>query len=184
LSYIVGRLKLKRSALACESYEERRIFMSDTENLDAIIVALYETVSGPAGEERDTPRMRSLFMDGARLVRTSVAEDGTPQAKVMDVETYAQDTADYFRRNGFYEVEIARRTDLFGNIAQVFSTYEARNDPGEAKPFKRGINSIQLFHDGNRWWVVNMLWDNEREDNRVPAQYLPQSETEDGRRKV
>jgi hypothetical protein len=147
--------------------------MSDTESLDTIILALYATVSGPAGTERDTPRMRDLFMPGAHLVRTSIAEDGTPLAKVMDVESYVQDTADYFRLNGFYEVEIARRTDLFGQIAQVFSTYEARNDPGEAGPFKRGINSIQLFNDGQRWWIVNMLWDNERDDNPLPARYLP-----------
>jgi hypothetical protein len=147
--------------------------MSDTESLDAIILALYESVSGPAGEERDTPRMRSLFMPGAHLVRTSVAGDGTPQAKVMDVETFARDNADYFRQNGFYETEIARRTDLFGNIAQVFSTYEARTDADKEPPFKRGINSIQLFNDGKRWWVVNMLWDNEREDNPMPAEYLP-----------
>jgi hypothetical protein len=147
--------------------------MSDTESLDAIIAALYETVSGPAGEERDTERMRTLFMPGAHLIRTSIAEDGTPQAKVMDVDAYAQDTADYFRHHPFYEAEIARRTDLFGQIAQVFSTYEARQDPGDAEPFKRGINSIQLFNDGNRWWVVNVLWDNEREDNPMPAQYLP-----------
>lgn len=147
--------------------------MNDTESLDAIILALYETVSGPAGQQRDTPRMRSLFMPGAHLVRTSVAEDGTPHAQMMDVDGYERDTADFFRRNAFYEVEIARHTDLFGNIAQVFSTYEARNDAGEAKPFKRGINSIQLFNDGKRWWIVNMLWDNEREDNPLPAQYLP-----------
>jgi hypothetical protein len=142
--------------------------MSDTESLDAIIRALYETVSGPAGEQRDTARMRSLFMPGAHLVRTFIAEDGTPQAKMMDVESYAEDTAAYFRQHSFYEVEIARSTDSFGQIAHVFSTYEARNDPAEARPFKRGINSIQLFNDGNRWWVVNILWDNEREDNPLP----------------
>ncbi|HEX8773999.1 MAG TPA: hypothetical protein VF735_10350 [Pyrinomonadaceae bacterium] len=146
--------------------------MSDTESLDAIIPALYETVSGPAGEERDTPRMRTLFMPGAHLVRTIIADDGTPRAHMMDVEGYARDTAEFFRQNNFYEVEIARRTDLFGNIAQVFSTYEARHE-AEGPAFKRGINSIQLFHDGKRWWVVNMLWDNEREDNPLPAEYLP-----------
>jgi hypothetical protein len=146
--------------------------MSDTESLDAIIPALYETVSGPAGEERDTPRMRTLFMPGAHLIRTTVADDGTPRAHVMDVESFARENADFFRRNNFYEVEIARRTDLFGNIAQVFSTYEARSE-AEGAAFNRGINSIQLFHDGKRWWVVNMLWDNEREDNPLPAEYLP-----------
>lgn len=147
--------------------------MSETESLDAIIRAFYESVSGPAGAERGTPRMRAMFMPGAHLVRTTIAEDGTAQAKVMDVDAYVRDTADYFRSNAFYEVEVARRTDLFGQIAQLFSTYEARNDPSEAEPFKRGINSIQLFNDGERWWIVNVLWDNEREDNPVPGEYLP-----------
>lgn len=147
--------------------------MSDTQNLDDIIRALYQTISGPAGAARQWDRMRSLFMPGAHLVRTSVTADGQPQASVMDVETYIRTTADYFRQEGFYEAEIARRTDLFGNIAQVFSTYEARHDPGEDNPFKRGINSIQLFNDGSRWWVVNILWDNEQEDYPMPAEYLP-----------
>lgn len=147
--------------------------MSDTNSLDAIIRALYETVSGPAGAERDTPRMRSLYMPGAHLVRTSVTDDGRRVANVMDVDAYLKDTADFFRRNAFYEFEIARRTDLFGNIAQVFSTYEACNDPGEPTSFKRGINGIQLFNDGDRWWIVNMIWDNERDDNPMPEQYLP-----------
>jgi len=147
--------------------------MSDTHDLDAVIRALYASVSGPAGAERDTPAMRSLFMPGAQLVRTSVTDDGTPVAKVMDVDSFIRDTADYFRQQGFYEMEIARRTDLFGNIAQVFSSYEARNDESEATPFKRGINSIQLFNDGKRWWIVNMLWDNERDDSPMPTKYLP-----------
>src|ERR1043165_1302861 len=147
--------------------------MSDTESLDAIIRAMYESVSGPAGLDRDTLRERSLFMPGAHLVRVALTEDGTPQAKMMDVEAYLKDTADFFRENDFYEVEIARRTEVFGQIAQVFSTYEARHGLDDPVPFKRGINSIQLFNDGDRWWIVNMLWDNEREGNPMPAEYLP-----------
>ena len=67
---------------------------------------------------------------------------------------------------------VARRTQIFGNVARLFSSYEARFDPDDPEPFKRGINSIQLFHDGKRWWIINMLWDNERDDNPLPAKYL------------
>ncbi|HVG35937.1 MAG TPA: hypothetical protein VM911_22985 [Pyrinomonadaceae bacterium] len=145
----------------------------DTESLDAIIRAMYESVSGPAGLDRDTLRERSLFMPGAHLVRVTLTDDGTPQAKMMDVDAYLKDTAEFFRENDFYEIEIARRTEVFGQIAQVFSTYEARHALDDPAPFKRGINSIQLFNDGNRWWIVGMLWDNEREGNPMPAEYLP-----------
>lgn len=141
-------------------------------DIDSLIHALYQSISGSAGQERQWDQMRHLFFPGAHLVRTFVADDGAPQALMMDVETYVETTSDYFRENGFYEWETARRTDAFGNIAHVLSTYEARHNPDDPKPFRRGINSIQLFHDGQRWWIINMLWDNEREDNPMPAKYL------------
>lgn len=147
--------------------------MNDTGSIDAIISALYATISGPADRERAWNRLRALFLPGADLIRTSLAPDGTPQALVMDVPAYQENTAEFFRRESFYENEIARRVERFGHIAHVFSTYEARHEPGDAEPFKRGINSIQLFHDGNRWWIANMIWDNERADNPLPKEYLP-----------
>ena len=142
-------------------------------SIDEIVQALYETISGPAGVERDWSRFRSLLFPGARLVRTFVAPDGTPRATVMDARAYEDDTADTFRRESFYEAEVARRVERFGNIAHVFSVYEARHAPTDAKAFKRGINSVQLFNDGNRWWIVSVLWDNERDDNPIPEKYLP-----------
>ncbi|HSB11991.1 MAG TPA: hypothetical protein VLM38_21065 [Blastocatellia bacterium] len=146
--------------------------MSDTHSIDAILHALYETISGPAGAVRDWNRFRSLLYPGARLVRTFIATDGKPRALPMDGRAYEDDTADYFRQEPFYETEVARRIERFGNIAHVFSVYEARHAPTDAKAFKRGINSVQLFNDGDRWWVVSMLWDNEREDNPIPEEYL------------
>jgi hypothetical protein len=146
--------------------------MSDTHSIEAIVHALYDVISGPVGALRDWDRFRSLFFPGARLVRTSIGPDGRPRAQAMDVRAYEADTADYFCREPFYEIEVARRIERFGNIAQGFSVYEARHAPGDAHPFRRGINSIQLFHDGQRWWVVSVLWDNERDDNPIPLEYL------------
>jgi len=146
--------------------------VSDTTGIDAIIRALYETISGPAGATRDWNRFQSLLFPGARLVRTLISADGKPRAFPMDARAYEDDTADYFRQESFYETEVARRIERFGNIAHVFSVYEARHAPTDDRAFKRGINSVQLFNDGDRWWVVSMLWDNEREDNPIPDEYL------------
>lgn len=140
--------------------------------VDAIVEALYASISGPAGAPRDWARFRSLMLPGARLVRTVVEPDGTPRAQAMDATAYEADTADYFRRESFHEIEIARQVQRFGNIAHVLSAYEARHAPDDPVPFKRGINSIQLFHDGARFWIVSILWDNEREGNPIPADYL------------
>lgn len=150
--------------------------MNDTHSIDAIVHALYETISGPAGAVRDWNRLRSLLFAGARLVRTFIATDGTPRALPMDARAYEDDTAEYLRQESFYETEVARRIERFGNIGHVFSVYEARHAPTDDKAFKRGINSVQLFNDGNRWWVVSVLWDNEREDNPIPEEYLPRAE--------
>ncbi len=146
--------------------------MEHVHDIASLIPALYQSISGPAGQERQWDRMREMFFPGAHMVRTIIAEDGTPQALVMDVETYIETTSAYFREHSFYEIEIARRTERFGNIAHAFSTYESRHNVDDPEPFGRGINSIQLFHDGERWWIINMLWDNEREDNPMPAEYL------------
>ncbi len=146
--------------------------MDAVRDIDSLIHALYETICGPAGQERQWDRLRHLFFPRAHMVRTFIGNDGAPQALVMDVESYITTTTPYFQDPGFFEWEVARRTDQFGNIAHVFSTYEARYDPHDNEPFKRGINSIQLFYDGQRWWIVNMLWDNEREDNPLPQKYL------------
>jgi hypothetical protein len=147
--------------------------MNDNQDIDAVVRALYETISGPASQRRDWDRFRSLFFPGAHLIRTTIASDGTPQANMMDVETYIDTTAEYFSQQDFFEAEIARRTEVFGNIAHVFSTYEARSDPADSRPMRRGINSIQLYNDGEGWRVINMLWDNEREGNPMPKEYLP-----------
>ena len=141
-------------------------------DIDTLIDTLYDCICGPAGQERQWDRLRGLFFEGAHMIRTEVSDDGIPRAIVRDVEAYIASTAGFFDQQGFYEWEIARRTEIFGNIAHVFSTYEARFDRDDPQPFNRGINSIQLFHDGQRWWIINMLWDNERDDNPLPAKYL------------
>ena len=147
--------------------------MSDTDSIDSVISTLYAVISGPAGEKRDWQRNNALFFPGARVVRTLKGEDGIPVAKAMTTEEYAQSTQKYFDEKAFFETEIARRTDRFGNIAQILSTYESRHHPEDPQPFNRGINSIQLYNDGDRWWVVSIIWDSERADNPILNEYLP-----------
>jgi hypothetical protein len=75
-------------------------------------------------------------------------------------------------KNGFFETEIARQVEQYGGVVHAFSTYESRHKAEDPAPFVRGINSIQLFNDGQRWWVVTILWEGERPDNPIPQKYL------------
>jgi len=142
----------------------------DVESIEGIVKALYEVVSGPAGG-RDWERERTLLHPGARLIPTR-AEEGGAVLDVFNCEDYIASRTPFFAANAFYEVEIAHRVERFGNIAHVWSTYEYRRSPQDPAPFGRGINSIQLFHDGDRWWVMSVFWDNERPGNPLPEEYL------------
>jgi hypothetical protein len=145
----------------------------DVKSIDSILAALYAVISGPAGE-RDWDRFRSLFLPQGRLTSSTKNPDGSSRVRPMSVEDYAKGAGGYFAKNAFYESPIVNRVETFGNVSQVFSSYESRHAPGEA-PFARGINSIQLLYDGSRWWIVSILWDQERGDNPLPKEFAAKS---------
>ncbi len=140
--------------------------------MDSIVAALYDVISGPAGKKRDWDRFRSLFIPGARLIPTGKRQTGEISGRVLTAEDYISASSKRLEENGFFEKEVSRRTESFGNIAHVFSTYESRNKADDPKPFARGINSIQLMNDGKRWWIVTGFWQAEGPDNPLPQKYL------------
>ena len=145
----------------------------DVKSIDSTLAALYGVISGPAGE-RDWDRFRSLFLPQARLTSATKNADGSSRIRPMGVEDYAKGAGNYFLEHAFYESPIVNRIETFGNITQVFSSYESRRAPGDA-PFARGVNSIQMLNDGSRWWIVSILWDEERADNPLPRELAPKS---------
>ncbi|MCP9494819.1 MAG: hypothetical protein MSG64_10230 [Pyrinomonadaceae bacterium MAG19_C2-C3] len=147
---------------------------ADVASSEAIIAAVYDVISGPIGKKRDWNRMRSLFIPEARMIPIVPRKSGGFGARVGSVEDYIKGSGNYLETQGFFETEIARTSERFGNIVHVFSTYESRHKAEDAKPFARGINSIQLMYDGKRWWVMTIAWETERPDNPLPAKYLPQ----------
>jgi hypothetical protein len=144
----------------------------DVSSEDAIVRALYDVISGPAGQKRDWDRMRSLFAPGARMMPTGRDSTGAGRMVAWTPDDYIQRSGDFLEKNGFFEQEIGRTEDRYGNIAQVFSTYESRHTAADAKPFMRGINSIQLWFDGKRWWIVNIFWEGESPKVPIPAKYI------------
>ena len=145
---------------------------ADVASIDAIIAAVYDVISGPTGKKRDWDRMRSLFVPGARLIPTGPHQAGGYGSRVLTIDEYIERACVFFEKAGFFEKESARQIEQFSQIAHVFSTYESRHAPDDAKPFQRGINSIQLMNDGKRWWIVTIFWQGEDEKTRLPEKNL------------
>ena len=146
---------------------------ADVESIDAIMTAVYDVISGDAGEARDWDRFRSLFAPGATLSPVGRPDGATYERRAITPDQYAQSAGSYLEENGFHEVEIHRVTERYGVIAHAFSTYESRRMASDPEPFARGINSFQLLNDGSRWWIVSIYWLQESDEHPIPAEYLP-----------
>jgi hypothetical protein len=143
----------------------------DVSSIDGVINAYYDIVSGPPGQPRDWARDKTLYIPGIKFVAMHV-NDGKPVADVVTHDEYVKQVNDWLVKNGFDEREVHRDVQRFGNIAHVWSTYESRNKP-DGPVIGRGINSLELFWDGTRWWVASAIWDGERPNNPIPKEYLP-----------
>jgi hypothetical protein len=143
----------------------------DVATPEAIVAALYDVISGPKGKARDWDRFRSLFAPEARMIPLGKRPDGSFGHRSLTPEDYISRSEKMLVEEGFREREVARVAEQFGPLVHVFSTYEALRE-GDAKPFVRGINSIQLMHDGKRWWLVTVAWTAETPEQPLPAKYL------------
>jgi hypothetical protein len=151
---------------------------ADALSVDSIVAALYGSVSHAPDASPDFDRMREIFLYvGMFVPPVRSGQEITGSDVDGFVSRFEKSTAARKEKGeaaqGFFEREIARKTDCYGNVCQVFSTYESRHIASDAKPFERGINSIQLVHDGKRWWIASVAWDAEKPDKPIPAQYLP-----------
>ena len=143
----------------------------DVASPDAIIKAHYDVLTGAAGK-RNFQRLRSLYLEGARLIPVGNRIHAEGETHVMSVDEWIDDIAVFFEENDFYIEEIQRHEHRFGDMIQVFSTYEARlREDAERKT--RGIRAMQLLYREDRWWIVNVMWDNETRQNPIPGEFTP-----------
>ncbi|HEX9650889.1 MAG TPA: hypothetical protein VGA21_10035 [Cyclobacteriaceae bacterium] len=165
-------LFLVAANVTCAQSQE---YLDKVQTLDSTINTLYSVISGEKGQERDWKLMRFLFHPEAKLIPAGKNNEGKYQARYLTTDDYISTSGNWLVENGFIEKEIHRVTNTFGNITQVFSTYESFRSEADAKSFSRGINSIQLLNDGQRWWIINIYWTSESAENPIPEQYLPRN---------
>lgn len=139
------------------------------ETVEGLMTALYKAISGPPGGQ-DFASFRRACHPDLRMVRTGLDADGRPVATSFSADEYEANARRLLADTSFYEIETERRTVRFGNVAQVYSAYEARTAPDGGELIKRGMNFGHLFHDGARWWLVHLIWDDERAGLTVPRE--------------
>ncbi len=146
---------------------------ADVSSVDGIMKAVYDVISGDAGQKRDWDRFRTLFHKDARMIPTGTnPKTNVTGANSFSPEDYIKRVEPVFAKEGFHEREKARHTESFGNIVHAFSTYEAFHSLSEKTPFLRGINSFQLLNDGKRWWIMTIFWQAESSSTPIPKKYL------------
>lgn len=145
-------------------------YSKDVATVDGIIAALYEVISGDPGTTRDWDRFRNLFKPETRLIPTRKDPQGELTLQTLTPEDYVQLFTSRVA-SGFFERELHRVTEQFGTVTHVFSTYETK-EKKDGPVTNRGINSIQLFHDGKRFYVINIFWCAESMGFQLPEKYL------------
>ena len=152
--------------------------MTKYATIDEVIDTLYDCISGPPGGQ-DWERDREIYHPRCILVRTRI-ENGEPVAYPFSFDEFVAATIPLLEGKSFYEIEIGRKTEVFGQIANVYSTYEARETPDHPEIQFSGVNMIHLWNDGigddgkpgGRWWIMGIIWDNEREGLDLPNEWL------------
>ncbi|WP_339915834.1 hypothetical protein [Yeosuana marina] len=148
-------------------------YLEKVNTIENTMNTLYSVISGEKGQERDWDLLRYLYYPKAQMAATGTNRQGVTGARYLSPEGYINNSGKWLVENGFFEKEIHRVTEQFGNIAHVFSTYHCFHSETDRDPFMRGINSVQLMYNGKRWWVMNIFWAQETKENPIPKKYLP-----------
>ncbi len=159
--------------LPLTAQDDDSLYAPEVATIDKLVAALYDVISGPAGEARDWDRMRYLFAPHARLSAVYRSGEGNVNYVTLTVDEYIERNGGYFEKNGFYEKELFRVTQEYDNLFHLMSTYLTLERP-EGPVTRRGINSIQVARYDGRFWIVSIFWNPETPEHPIPEAYTPE----------
>jgi len=129
-------------------------------SVDHIVQTLYQVISGPAGP-RDWDKFRSLFHPDAYMGVVRADSTGRASLRKITPAEYIQRNSEVFMKNDFFEKELHRQTLEYGNMTQVYSSYELEMRTDKGLVSRRGVNSIQLLRENDRWQIMSITWQEE-----------------------
>lgn len=129
-------------------------YQKDVKSIEAIIDAYYDVISGSSEDPWQFERDKFLHSANAVIIRLD--DQGNATFHSLESEYIPMGL---HPREDLYEIELKREVFHFRNIAQVWSAFEVRTEPGIPTTI-RGLNSIQLHYEKGRWhidsWTVQM----------------------------
>lgn len=159
---------------SCASAQTTYPLPADVASPEAIVLATYAAIERAPGEHYDWDRFYSLFLPQATLIPNTEQRGGnfvvhTPAdfAALVDSFTVVGGPND----KGFAEEQIHYVLHRYGDVAQVFSTYQ-KHFWDDDNILGRGLNSFQLVYNNGRWWVAGIAWDEEVGAGPIPPRYL------------
>jgi len=90
-----------------------------------------------------------------------VNDDGVFEFDPASFRKNLEEMIDSGALTSFWESEVSREVQDFGDVAHVLSEYETRRTRDGA-PLYRAVKSIQLFRRDGRWWISAMIWRRDR----------------------
>jgi hypothetical protein len=168
-SILISLLSL---SLCYSAFAQDEKYANNVKTIDSTIETLYSVISGEKGEARNWELFKYLFHKDAKLMPSGNNRQGVSGIRYLTADQYIETSGQWLLENGFFEKEIGRKTEQFGNMAHLFSTYESFRTASDTEPFMRGINSIQLLYDGTRWWILNIFWQGETPNQPIPKKYI------------
>ncbi|WP_196890126.1 hypothetical protein [Aureivirga sp. CE67] len=155
-----------------KNFAQKNDIYEKTKDLNTTINTIYSVISGEKGKKRDWNLFLNLFHENAYLIQNVPTKSGKDSLVYIKPQQFVETSRKWMEENGFFENEIHRTTNVFGSNAQVFTSYEIKMTKNQVKPSVRGINNIQLYFDGKRWWVLSIFWTRETPNNPIPEKYL------------
>jgi hypothetical protein len=144
---------------------------SDVSSPEALLSALHDSVSGPAGPV-DWNRFRSLFLPSARLGSSTTDSKGVARITLASPEELIKSGASERERVPWYEVILVKRIQRFDNIAVAYYSHDNRSSP-DGGVVQQSVNVCEMLYDGTRWWILSDIWNVVPKSTKLPPDLDP-----------
>ncbi|MBM3984981.1 MAG: nuclear transport factor 2 family protein [Planctomycetes bacterium] len=145
----------------------------DAHAIRAALDGLYAAFGFDPGGEADWDAIRASCAEGAAFLAPAAPD--RPQ-RLTGLDEFLEDFRAYASSppvagTGLHERITGVRVDGFGRIAHAFVAFEGFA-PGDGRALTRGLDSLQLVRDGERWLLASFTTQYETPALSLPLRFV------------